>query len=384
MAPLRVSILGTGLSLQAFHYPLILALPDQFVLHSVLERSGRGKAKEVCGTDTKVVASLDEVLQDAEVDVVVVSTPNKTHYPFVKAALEAGKHVMVEKPVTPTLAEAEELYALAEKKGLVLCVYQNRRWDVDFLTLQKLIASGKIGEVHELSSHFDRFRPLPASHVASGWKETPGEHNEAIYNLGSHVLDQAVVLFGVPAAIACRSWDQRGTGLAEAFSASLYYPAPREDDGRTGSRPPSAVEGTVRSAIGKAGLEVKVQATMLSSLPEQVRFVVKGTRGSWVKHGLDLQEPFLRAGKKVTDDGYGIEAEDAWGTLATVDEGGKWTTEKLESEKGWYPSIYANLHDAITHRDAGRLAVQPAQVLAVLRLIELGLQSSREGRVVQV
>ncbi|CAK9784157.1 NAD-binding protein [Cutaneotrichosporon oleaginosum] len=362
MAPLRVAILGTGLSLQAFHYPLITALPEQYVLHSVMERSGRGKAQEICGGDIKVVKTIEEVVGDAEVDVVVVSTPNNTHYPFAKAALENGKHVMVEKPVTPTVAEAEELAALAKSKNLVFCVYQNRRWDADFLTLRKVLDEGTLGPIHEFHSRFDRYRPLPADHKPSGWKETPGEHNEAIYNLGSHVIDQVVTLFGVPERLIARNYDERGVGLDEAFEMTLLYP------------PQSGAQGP---------LAVHVGASILSSTPQQRRFLVKGRAGSFEKFGLDPQEPFLRAGKKVRDSGFGEEGEDAWATVSVCKDG-QWSSEKRRSEKGWYPAIYESMHEAITSGDVTRLAVQPEQAIWTMRLIEMGNTSSREGRVIDV
>ncbi|TXT13287.1 hypothetical protein VHUM_00654 [Vanrija humicola] len=362
MAPLRVSILGTGLSLQAFHYPLITALPGKFVLHSVLERTPRGKAQEVAGNDIKVVTTIDEVVNDKDVDVVVISTPNNTHFPYAKAALNAGKHVMVEKPVTPTVEEAEELAALAKSKGLVFCVYQNRRWDADFLTLQKLIKDGKLGPIHEFNSRFDRYRPLPAGHVAAGWKELPGNHNEAIYNLGSHIIDQAITLFGVPDRVFNRNIDQRGIGLDEAFEMTLYYPP---------------------SAGSKTPLTVNLGASILSSVPEQLRYLVKGANGSYLKFGLDPQEPFLRGGKTVADEGYGIEPESAWGSVSTFADG-KWATEKLKTENGWYPAIYESLYDAVEAKDPSRLAVKPEQAIWTMKIIELGNQSSKEGRIIDV
>ncbi|BEJ01899.1 hypothetical protein CcaverHIS631_0605810 [Cutaneotrichosporon cavernicola] len=362
MAPLRVSILGTGLSLQAFHYPLITALPELYVLHSVMERSARGKAQEVCGKDIKVVKTIAEVVEDPEVDVVVVSTPNNTHYPFAKAALEHGKHVMVEKPVTPTVAEAEELTALAKSKNLVFCVYQNRRWDADFLTLKKVLAEGKLGPVHEFHSRFDRYRPLPADHKPGSWKELPGQHNEAIYNLGSHVIDQAINLFGVPDSLVCRNYDERGLGLDEAFEMTLLYPP------QPGPKCPLAVH---------------VGASVLASTPKQLRYLVKGINGSFEKFGLDPQEPFLREGKKVHDPGFGEEGEDAWATVSVCTDS-KWTTEKRPSEKGWYPAIYENMFEAITSGDTSRLAVQPEQAIWTMRIIEMGNTSSREGRFIDV
>lgn len=157
-----------------------------------------------------------------------------------------------------------------------------------------------------MTSRFDRYRPLPPGHKSSSWKETPGQHNEGIYNLGSHVIDQALNLFGVPEKVWCRNYDERGVGLDECFEMELLYPP---QPGATGP------------------LAVHLGANMLNSVPVQLRYLVKGLKGSFLKNGLDPQEPFLRAGKKVRDEGFGIESEDAWGSVSTCEDG-KWATEK--------------------------------------------------------
>lgn len=214
-----------------------------------------------------------------------------------------------------------------------------------------------------MTTRFDRYRPLPADHKPSGaWKETPGQHNEAIYNLGSHVIDQAINLFGVPESVQCRNFDERGTGLDEAFEMTLLYP-PQEG--------------------GKGPLAVHLGASILSSVPKHLRYLVKGRDGSFEKFGLDPQEPFLRASKKVADEGYGIESEDAWGELSTCKDG-KWNTEKVQSQKGWYPAIYESMYEAISSGDATKLAVKPDEAIWTMRVIEMGNKSSREGRTIVV
>lgn len=213
-----------------------------------------------------------------------------------------------------------------------------------------------------MHSRFDRYRPLPADHKPNGWKEAPGEHNEAIYNLGSHIIDQAICLFGVPERVQCRNYDERGLGLDEAFSMTLYYP-PQEGS--------------------KAPLAVHLGASILSSVPKQLRYLVKGGLGCFEKFGLDPQEPFLRAGKKVADEGYGIEGEEAWAEVSTCTDG-KWSSGKVESQKGWYPAIYESMFEAISSGDASKLAVKPEEAIWTMRIIEMGNKSSREGRVVEV
>lgn len=222
----------------------------------------------------------------------------------------------------------------------------------------------QLGPVHEFTSRFDRYRPLPAGHAGSGsWKETPGQHNEAIYNLGSHIIDQAVVLFGVPERVACRNVDERGVGLDEAFEMTLLYPP---QPGGTGP------------------LAVHLGASILRARPRLERFVATGARGSFVKYGLDPQEAFLRAGKRVADAGYGVEAPAAYGTLELCADDGTWSARPVPSEQGWYPAIYESMHRAIVEKNPALLGVQPEQAIWTMRLIELGNQASREGRVMDV
>ncbi|WVF70207.1 hypothetical protein IAT40_004995 [Kwoniella sp. CBS 6097] len=372
--PIRTSILGTGMSLSVFHQPSISLLPEQFVIHSIFERTDKGRLdtlKQAGKLDgVKIVRTLEEVTGDGEVELVVISTPNNTHYDYAKAALNAGKHVLIEKPICPTSAEATELYELAERKGLIISVYQNRRWDSDFLTLQSLLASQKLGDIIELTSSFDRYRPLPKTYQAgSNWKETPGESNNAIYNLGSHLIDQAVVLFGQPTKIGARCLDQRGIGLDESFVLDLYYP-PAE---RTSSKTPRVI--TLRASI-------------LSALPHQLRYLIKGSKGSYIKYTLPNSHPALteiNRDNPVTHEGFGVEPEQGWGTAYIAEEekdGAGFTEDKVTALSGDYKGLYLNLFEAIDGADRSKLAVKKEQVLSVLRIIELARKSSDEGRVI--
>ncbi|KAK4687183.1 hypothetical protein P7C73_g2950, partial [Tremellales sp. Uapishka_1] len=359
MAPIKVSILGVGLSLQVFHYPMIEYLPELYTLHSVYERSGKETAKAIVG-DVKIVTTFEEVVEDKEVELVIVSTPNNTHFDFAKRAIEAGKHVMIEKPVCPTAAEVAELNELAIKHHVILGAYQNRRWDSDFMAVQQLIASGRLGKLNEFQSSFDRHRPLPPSYKTSTWKETPGMHNEGIYNLGSHLIDQALVLFGLPDRVGCRTWDMRGVGLDEAFVLDLYYP--------------------------KEPLVVTLRASMLSTFPadKQSRYLIKGDKGTYAKNGTDAQEGYLRGtGKKVGGPDYGYEDTSLVGQL-TESVDGKYVVSDYPSMRGNYPAIYENLHEAITSGDRSKLLVQPEQVIWTAKIIELGLRASKEGKVLSV
>ncbi|WWC59078.1 uncharacterized protein I303_101625 [Kwoniella dejecticola CBS 10117] len=367
--PIKTSILGTGMSLSVFHEPSVFLLPEQFQLHSIYERTPKGrldplhKAGKLEGV--KIVRSLEEVVEDKEVELVVISTPNNTHYEYAKLLLENGKHVLIEKPICPTSKEAEELYEIAEKNGLIVGVYQNRRWDSDFLTLRELIDSGKLGEVLEVTSSFDRYRPLPSTYKAGeNWKETPGESNNSIYNLGSHLIDQAVVLFGQPEKISGKVWDSRGIRMDENFVVNLYYPP----------NPPS-----------KSPRLITLKASILSPLPHQLRYLVKGSKGSYVKYTLPSSHPALsKYGSPADHEGFDAEPKEGWGTAYIAKEekdGADFTEETVQAVKGDYIGLYKNLADTINSGDRSTLSVKKEEVLSVLRIIELARKSSDEGKV---
>ncbi|WWD21967.1 hypothetical protein CI109_106455 [Kwoniella shandongensis] len=369
--PLVTSILGTGSALLYLHFPSLDTLPDQFKVHSIYERkeSGRLDSLREGGKleGVKIVRTLEEVVNDEEVELVVITTPNNTHYEFTKSALNANKHVLLEKPICPTLAEATELYELAEQKGLILGVYHNRRWDSDFLTMKGLLDSGKLGIPLELTSTFDRYRPLPSTYKrGANWKETPGESNSSIFNLGTHLIDQAVVLFGIPERVAGRCVDQRGIGMDESFVLDLFYPP----------TPPSSCP-----------LTITVRASILSPLPHQLRYLLKCTKGSYVKYNLPASHPAIKdLGSPAIHEGFMIEPEAGWGTVYLAEEekdGTGYKEEILPAVKGNYPALYANLLEAIDSGDRGKLIIRRDQVLAVLKIIELGVKSSDQGRVMK-
>ncbi|OCF59191.1 hypothetical protein L486_03693 [Kwoniella mangroviensis CBS 10435] len=360
--PIKTSILGTGMSLSVFHQPSISRLPDHFVLHSIYERTPKGRLDPLIESGklqgVKVVRSLEEVLEDTEVELVVVSTPNNTHYEYAKRCLNSGKHVLIEKPICPTYAEAQELYSLAEDKGLILGVYQNRRWDSDFLTLRKLLDSNTLGKITELTSSFDRYRPLPSTYTpGTNWKETPGESNNAIYNLGSHLIDQAVVLFGKPEKVQGRVWDSRGIGMDENFEVNLFYPSKT----------------------------ITLKASIVSASPHQLRFLVKGTKGTYTKYTLPSSHPSLKKFDSPVDhEGFDSEPEEGWGTMWVAKEerdGTDFIEEKVPAISGNYKALYENLYESINSGDRSKLSVKSEQVLTVLKIIELARKSSEQGRV---
>ncbi|KAL7416462.1 NAD binding Rossmann fold oxidoreductase [Mrakia frigida] len=374
-APIKVSVIGIGMSATVFHIPFILSLPDHFTLHSILERKATPQSSDARKffPGVKVVTTLEEVLQDEEVDAVFVTSINATHFDFSKAILEAGKHVIIEKPLTPTFAEAQELIAIAKSKNLVLATYQNRRWDSDMLTLKSLLDNGSFGELSEFESHFDRFR-YELAVGSRAWKETKAPGVGAEYDLGSHLLDQALWLFGRPESVSGVVRNSRALGdpeVADSFTIQLNYPA-------------TSIPGR------KIPLLVICSGSTLSLLSPQLRFSVKGTEGAFVKYGTDVQEAQLIASgnwkgpvvegaisPKDGSDAWGREPEDLWGTLYTKDvpEG-----KKIESLPGSYGSWFKNVAEAIQSKDPSHLIVTPEQAALVIEVVEAAGLSSREGR----
>ena len=221
--------------------------------------------------------SLDDLLADKTIELIVVTTPNATHFELAKQALEAGKHVVVDKPFTATSEEALTLGQLAKSKGLLAIPFHNRRWDGDFLTVKKLIAEQALGRLVTFELHFDRFRPAPREGV---WQEAENPANGMLFDLGPHLVDQALALFGLPDSIAAsvRS-DRDGTAIEDAFDITLSYPG----------------------ANGK-GLLAHCRTSYLAC-DNSPRFLLHGTRGSFRKHGLDPQEPALVGGAKASQAG---------------------------------------------------------------------------------
>lgn len=264
--------------------------------------------------------------------------------------------VIVEKPFTPTLAEAEDLVALAKRQGLVLTVNQNRRWDSDYLTLCRYIENGSLGRIAEFETHFDRHRPTVAE--TESWKYQVQPGTGAIYDLGSHLIDQVVHLFGVPKKITGFLASQRAnnpTGLQDSCTVLLHYEQ----------------------------MLATVKASVVSPEVEQLRFWVRGEKGSFKKYHLDCQEDQLRKGMRPGDSGYGIDPEEHYATLNTV-QNGKISSMKVPTlEPQTYTEYYRKLAKALAG-DVNEVPVDPTTAIAVIRLIELAQQSSREGRTLDV
>lgn len=348
--PLRVGLVGYGLAGSVFHAPLIAAT-EGLVLDTVVtsneERRDQARAEFPA---VRFAASPDELWARAdELDLIVIASPNKTHVPLATAALKAGLPVVVDKPVAGTAAEARELAALAEERGLLLSVFQNRRWDNDFLTLRSLIADGELGEVQRFESRFERWRPQPKG----GWRESgdPEEIGGLLYDLGSHVVDQALVLFG-PAAQVYAESDVRRPGAAADDDTFL------------------AITHTngVRSHL-------YVSATTAQLGP---RFRVLGSAAGYVKYGLDPQEAALREGARPSAQGpWGVEDEALWGRLGSGESPLTGGGAPVRTLPGDYPAYYAAVAGAL--RGKGENPVTALQAAAALDVLEAARRSARDG-----
>jgi predicted dehydrogenase len=340
---LNVALLGYGYAGKTFHAPLIVATPGLRL--AVVASSDPAKVRaDLPGV--AVLLDADAVLAQGRLDLVVIATPNDTHADLARRALQAGRHVVVDKPFTLTLAEAQGLADLAASAGRVLAVFHNRRWDADFLTLSRLVADGTLGEVLALESRFDRFRPQ----VRRRWREAAIPGGGLWYDLGPHLVDQALRLFGLPEAVYADLAPQRpGAEAVDYCHVLLRYPRRR----------------------------VVLHASMLVAA-DSPRFAAHGTSGSYLKHGLDPQEDALKRGERPGGPGWGWGRDPRPGLLTTAGPDGTMTTVPVPGEPGDYPAFYAGVRDAILGR--GPNPVPPEEAVEVMAVLELALASAAEGR----
>lgn len=332
---LNVGLVGFGFAGKVFHAPVIRVV-EGLRLTTIVQRRG---APDPRYADVEFVRSVVDLLTRA-IDLVVIATPNTSHHAIAKQCLLAGRHVVVDKPLCTTVAEAEELVRLSTETGRVLSAYQNRRYVGDFVTLQQLLGTGVLGRIALFESHFDRFRPELRP---GAWREQPQPGSGIWFDLGAHLLDQALVLFGVPEAISADIRIEReGAAVDDAFDITLHYPRMR----------------------------ALLRASMLAIAPGPT-FAVHGTAGSFVKHGLDPQEAALKAGRAPDEPNWDAEPPEMYGTLTTP-EGARMIPTTPTS----FTRYYENVRDAILGK--APLAVTPAQGLDVIRGLELAAVSSRK------
>ena len=345
LGQIQTAIVGFGLSGRCFHAPFIHTHPG-FALRSVVERNS-SLSKDIYPY-VKVVKGYKDLLKDDELELVVIATPNIFHFDLVKAFLEAGKHVVVEKPFTPTSAEADELIAISAKTGQKIFVYQNRRWDGDFKTVQQVVYQGYLGELLEYEAHFDRFAPGPRR---SAWRDEPLPGGGVFFDLGAHLVDQALLLFGLPRGVfADIRFLRPESRVDDGFIVTLFYDR----------------------------LRVTLKASVFVKEPGP-RYILHGTKGSFLKYGIDPQEAWLKQGLMPDAEGFGEEDEDFYGLL-NAEMNGQQFIGNIKTQSGNYMGFYDNVHDVIRHNASQ--AVQPEEARNVIRIIELAFESAEKGMVV--
>ena len=344
---IQTAIVGYGLSGRYFHAPFLHVHPG-FKVIKLFER--KGEASKEIFPKAEVVRDLESIINNSNIELVVIATPNDLHYPMAKSCLQKGKHVIIEKPFTLTSKEADELISIADKKKLKIFVYHNRRWDGDFLTIQKLLKSGALGEVNEFEAHFDRYRPKLTTRL---WREEEKKGGGVLFDLGPHLIDQALQLFGIPDKLFAKIETQRkATKVDDYFRLVLSY-------------------GKMK-AILTAGMLVKDTGP---------RYIIHGTIGSFVKYGIDPQEEELRKGMMPGSETWGIEDPDKWG-LVTIDYADMNVHGSVETEPGNYMEFYNNVYDVLTKK--APIAVKPVDARNVIRIIELARESSLKKNEIKV
>ena len=353
MRRIRTGVVGFGLAGRVFHAPFVQAVPA-LELAAIVQRTG-DSAKQAY-PDAAQVRSYEDLLA-SDVELVVLGTPTPTHYALSKQALEAGKHVVCDKPMTITVAQAEELESLAAQKGVLLFPFHNRRWDGDFKTLRELIGSGRLGRIVSLDSRFDRYRPEPKP---GAWREEE-EGGGLLYDIGPHLIDQALTLFGTPFRLWASLRGDRDKGsVPDGVDIHLTFHGPEGRD-----------------------LLVRLGTTSLAADPAP-RYRLHGTRGSYVKYGLDPQEPTLVAGGHVppvgSTEAWLPEPESMWGTLTIAPDPAtpaQMERSQLQTIPGDYRDYYSNVAAAILGEAEPILT--PRAGVRTARVIELATESSRKG-----
>ena len=335
---IRTALLAYGMSGEVFHGPLLQA-HGGFEVIGVWQRNPDKASRHAF----PVVHHVTEILADPTVELIIVNTPNDSHFSHASEALKAGKHVIVEKPFTVNAGEADALIDLAKKQRRMLTVFQNRRWDADFLTVRKVVDDQLLGKLVECEIHYDRFRNYIEPNT---WKEEATPGTGILYNLGSHLIDQALVLFGMPGYVDARIGIQRPAGrVDDFFDIRMEY------------------EG--KFVILKSSYLVREQGP---------RFILHGVEGSFVKSGIDPQEQDLKDKKIPGTTGWGAEPEQNWGKLNTS-RNGKHVQGPYESVHGNYLAFYDNVYDAV--RKGHPLTVRPEESRDGIRIIEACHESSR-------
>ena len=339
--PLRTALLGYGYAGRTFHAPLLQAVDG---LELAVVGSSRPDTVHAAIPSVQVLPPMEAATR-ADVDLVVVATPNDSHFPLAAAALRAGKHVVVDKPFTVTLQQAEELARIAEEEGRLLSVFHNRRWDSEILATQEVLSSGALGAVSHYECHMDRYRP----NVRQRWREDAGPGAGLWFDLGPHMIDQAIYLFGMPSAVTMSLATLRQGGKTDDWgNAVLQYPP----------------------------LRVVLHASLLVA-GGGARSVLHGARGSWAKFGADVQEAQLVSGMTPRDARFGVDEDEG-----VLYDGATGAQTRTRTPIGCQQRFYEGMRDAILHDAA--LPVSTRDALRVMSVLEACYASAEEGRTVMV
>lgn len=335
----RVGILGFGVAGRYFHAPLLQAAHIEIV--AVVSRQSDAVLSVLPNVD--VVSTQEELFARSDINLVVIATPNHLHEQQARAALQAGKHVVIDKPMCIRATQADALIDLARHRNLMLTVFQNRRWDSDFLTIKKLLAEDRLGVLTAFHARWDRYRPT----IADRWREHDNPGNGVLYDLGSHLIDQALMFFGMPDWVQADVFTQR-----ERASA---------DDGFS-----------IQMAAGNARITLGVSTLIADSGP---RLCIHGMKGSYVKYGLDVQEAQLRAGVPTTDPDFGCEPESRGGHFTEAASG---VATVIPSERGCWTEFYTRVRSCIENGRSPPVSAESGR--DVVHVIEAAIDSSRFGR----
>ena len=344
---IRVGIASFGMSGRIFHAPL-LSHRNDFILSQIVERS-TNTAQSLYPT-VQIGRSFEQLLNNRDIDLIIINTPDDTHFEFARRALEHDKHVVVEKPFAQSVEQSKTLVSIAKERGKLISVFHNRRWDGDFLTVQQLVKEKRVGRLVEFISHFDRYRPVIQS---LSWKEQSSHGTGLLYNLGSHMIDQALVLFGMPYAVTAHLGNIRDNAtINDWFEVRLHYP----------------------------DILVRLNSSYLVR-EEGPRFTLHGTEGSFVKLGIDPQEEQLKNGLLPGDADWGLQEQQWWGIL-NRDEDGKQVRTIIPTLRGNYSEYYDMLWKSFT--EDSNPPVAGLDGVKNLTIIEAAMQSNSEKRTITI
>ena len=342
-----VGLIGFGLGGRSFHAPVIRSVPG-LRLAAILQRGGSDAARQY--PDVRIVRSLDELLALPDIRLIVVATPNDSHYSLARQCLLAGRDVLVDKPFTTSLEDAAALVRLAKERSLIVTVYHNRRYDPDFAAIRKLVAAGTLGRIVRLEVNYDRYRPQLKP---GAWREGRGPGAGIFFDIAPHLIDYALQLFDLPESLTADIRTERECATADdAFDVAFHYPR---------------------------GLRVDLRSSILAAA-SRPHFVLHGTLGAFIKHTVDPLEHNLRFGLVQPGLPWSSEPEEHWGVLTFAAEDGNLTPRRVPPETCDYRDFYTNLRDALLGKTP--LAVGPEYALDVMRLLELARHSNAEGRTI--